>query len=303
MKILLTGGKGHVGSALAHRLRGDGHEVWICDLMHSGEANYIRCDVSRFRQLQRIFDEHRFDLVYHLAAEFGRWNGEDFYENLWMTNVVGTKNLIRLQERDRFKTVLFSSSEVYGDWEGVMQEDVLDTHPIKQMNDYAITKWVNELQVNNSRLMHATETVRVRLFNTYGPNEHYSRYRSALCLFMYHALRGWPYTVYLGHTRTSIYVDDTARTLANIPGSFRPGEVYNIGGAEEHTMKDASDLILRILGKDDRNVVYKEAEPHTTKFKKVDVSRAQRDLAHAPKVPLKEGIRRSIDWMRTTYGL
>ncbi len=145
-KILVTGGLGFIGSNLVPELRKRGHEVWVCDLMNSGTANYIRCDVSKYRQLERIFDKHDFDYVYHLAAEYGRWNGEDYYENLWLTNVVGTKNVIRLQEQKKFRMIFFSSAEVYGDYVGVMSEDVMDKIAIKQMNDYAITKWAGELR-------------------------------------------------------------------------------------------------------------------------------------------------------------
>ncbi len=302
MKVLVTGGLGAVGSRLASELGSRGHEVWVLDLPHQGHVqHYLRCDVSHFRQLERVFKEHRFDYVYHLAAEFGRWNGEDFYETLWMTNAVGTKNVIRLQERHRFRLIQFSSSEVYGDHEGIMSEDVMNEYPIKQLNDYAMTKWVNEMQVMNSAEMFDTETVRVRLFNTYGPGEHYSPYRSALCIFMYRALHDLPYTVYTGHHRTSTYVTDTARTLANIPDNFVPGEVYNIGGLEYHDMKEASDMVLAYLGNNDSLVTYEKGEPYTTRDKKMDVSRAIRDLGHNPQVPLEEGIPLTIEWMKDVY--
>ena len=75
----------------------------------------MRCDVAAYRQLEEMFTySPSFDYVYHTAAEFGRWNGEDFYEQLWRTNVIGTKNILRMQEKYRFKLVFFSSSEVYG---------------------------------------------------------------------------------------------------------------------------------------------------------------------------------------------
>ncbi len=139
-KLLVTGGLGFIGSNLVPELRKRGHEVWVCDLGHSEGPNYIRCDVTQYRQLERLLEEHNFDYVYHLAAEYGRWNGEDYYENLWLTNVVGTKNMIRLQEKKRFRMIFFSSAEVYGDYEGVMSENVMDKVPIKHMNDYAMTK-------------------------------------------------------------------------------------------------------------------------------------------------------------------
>ncbi len=126
--ILVTGGLGTVGSALVSDLRQRGNKVVACDLRHQADEHsfglaggvqapgYARCDVGEYRQLARVFQEMGpFDYVYHCAAEFGRWNGEDFYEALWKTNAVGTKNVIRLQERLGFRLIHCSSSEVYGD--------------------------------------------------------------------------------------------------------------------------------------------------------------------------------------------
>ena len=260
-RILVTGGLGVVGSHLVRILRGRGHEVWIADLPHHHDSQYIRCDVGSFRQVERAFERAEFEYVFHLAAEFGRWNGEDYYDTLWRSNAIGTKNLIRMQERLGFRMIFSSSSEVYGDYEGVMVEDVMDKIEIKQLNDYAITKWVSEMQIMNSAGMHNTESVRIRLFNTYGEGEYYSPYRSVNCLFTYRALHGIPYTVYLDHHRTSSYITDTAETIANIADNFIPGEVYNIASTEYHDIKTLSDLILKNVGIDDSLVSYKEAEP------------------------------------------
>jgi dTDP-glucose 4,6-dehydratase len=302
MKVLVTGGKGFIGSHLVRELKRRGYDVWVCDLMHSWEENYVRCDVSKYRQVERLFEEHDFDYVYHAAAEYGRWNGEDYYENLWLTNVVGTKNIIRMQERTRFRMVFFGSAEVYGDYDGVMREDVMDRVPIKQMNDYAMTKWVNELQIINSARMYGTETVRVRLFNVYGPGEHYTPYRGWIPKFIYHALHDKPYTVYLGHKRTLEYVEDICRTLANIIDNFKPGEVYNLGGDQQYEIKYISDLILRILGKDDSKVIYKEAEPFTTRIKTPDSTKAKKDLGFRLTVSVEEGLRRTVEWFKKVYG-
>lgn len=301
-KVLVTGGKGFIGSNLVRELERHGHEVWACDLMHSGMQNYIRCDVSKYRQVERIFEEHSFDYVYHAAAEYGRWNGEDYYENLWLTNAVGTKNIIKMQERKRFRMIFFGSAEVYGDYDGVMSEDVMDKVPIKQMNDYAISKWVNELQIMNSAAMHGTETVRVRLFNVYGPGEHYTPYRGWIPKFIYKALHDEPYLVYLGHKRTLEYVEDVCRALVNIIDNFKPGEVYNLGGDQQYEIKFVSDLILRLLGKNNLKVNYKEAEPFTTRVKTPDSSKAKRDLGFKLTIPLEEGMRRTVEWFKAVYG-
>jgi dTDP-glucose 4,6-dehydratase len=316
LDILVTGGLGAVGSHLVPELERRGHRVFVADIRHHHNApNYARCDVSEFRQVERLWQgggwpqgytpqPRKFDLVYHLAAEFGRWNGEDYYENLWNTNAVGTKNILRMQEREGFRAVYFSSSEVYGDYDGMMSEDVMERVEIKQLNDYAMSKWVNEQQVLNSAQQYKTESVRVRLFNTYGPGEYYSPYRSVICLFCYRALHNIPYTVYRGHKRTSTYVEDMSRTLANISGHFVPGEVYNIGGTDYHDIETCSEIILAHLKKSDKKLVnYKNSEKLTTRQKLVDCSKAIKDLKHKTTVTLKEGIRRTLAWMREAYGI
>ncbi len=301
MKILITGGLGAVGAPLAQKLKDEEHEVWVCDLAHSEGPNYIRCDVSEYREVERMFEQINFDFVYHLAAEFGRQNGEDYYGRLWKSNAIGTKNILGCQEKKRFKMVFTSSSEVYGDWRDEMEEDVMMKYPIRQMNDYAISKWVNEMQILNSAERFGTETVRVRLFNTYGPGEYYSEYRSVVCQFIYCALHNLPYTVYLGHHRTSSYIDDTVATLANIVKNFKAGEVYNIAGNEYHDIKSISDIILTYLGKNDKLVKYVKFEPHNTRDKKASIKKSIKDLKHKSSTSLSVGIPKTIGWQRKVY--
>jgi dTDP-glucose 4,6-dehydratase len=314
MKVLVTGSNGTVGSGLVDELKSRDHEVVSCDVSHRHDEvgfslrtdqphpTYARCDVGEFRQIERVIEQlGPFDYIYHAAAEFGRWNGEDFYESLWRTNAVGTKNIIRLQERHGFRLIHFSSSEVYGDWDGVMAEDVMEHHEIKQMNDYAMTKWVNEMQIRNSRTQYDTESVVVRLFNTYGPGEFYSPYRSVNCRFLFCALHNLPWTVFRGHSRTSTYLADTVRTLANIADNFVPGETYNIGGNQEHTIEQLSDVILRITGASPSLVTYADSEVLTTKAKTVDTSKSHRDLDHTNSYSLEDGMSLTADWMRQVY--
>lgn len=310
----MTGGLGTIGTPLVAELRGRGHSVLASDVRHAEDvagfslgadprdASYLRCDVGEYRQLVRLFEEAGpFDLVYHCAAEFGRWNGEDFYEQLWRTNAVGTKNVVRLQERAGFRLVHTSSSEVYGDWPEIMVESVPEEHPIAQMNDYAMSKWVNEMQIHNSASQRGTESVIVRLFNTYGPGEHYTPYRSVNCRFVYHALKGLPWTVHRGHLRTSSYVEDTVRTLANVCTSFKPGETYNIAGDELHSVEELSDIVVEVTGADPGLARPAEPETLTTRVKKVDTSKAAADLGHKPVWTLRDGMQATAEWMRRTY--
>lgn len=307
-KILVTGGAGFIGTNLVNELRGRGHDVLAVDLLNNERDDYMRADVRFMRQLERVFETNEFDYVYHLAAEYGRWNGEDHYENLWQTNIVGTKNMLRLQERYKFRMIFFSSAEVYGDYRGVMTEDVMERNAISdtyQMNDYAITKWAGELMCMNSSKMFGTETVRLRPVNCYGPGEHYTPYRGFIPKFIFHALHDKPYTVYRGHKRIIDFVEDSCRTWANIVDNFIPGEAYNVAGRPEweRTIDQYSDIVLKAVGKDDSLVTYKEAEPFTTDVKTVDCSKAIKDLKHDPKITPEEGIKRTVEWMKWYYRL
>ena len=301
MKILVTGSEGVIGKNLVEELRKRAHIVHTLDIKEGPAENHYEIDLGSYAQLSGVFEKQKYDFVYNLAASFGRKRGEDRYDNMWRSNVIGTKNVIRLQEKYGFKLIHFSSSEVYGDFTGVMTEDVMEKYPIRQYNDYAMSKHVNEMQILNSAEQYNTETVRIRIFNLYG-KEPFSEYRSVICKFIYKALHDQSYTVFLDYLRTSCYIDDAVIPLANIVDNFKAGEVYNVGGEELHDIKTASDIILKILNKDDKNILYETFDRLTTKQKRIDCTKAKRDLSLAPKIKLEEGIKLTIDWMKKYYG-
>lgn len=300
-RILVTGSKGTLGTPLVEELKKRGHDVWQCDLQHQRDDQYIRADVGSYRQLSRVF-ERDYDYVYHLAAEFGRLNGEEYYETLWQTNVIGTRNILELQKEKGFRLIFASSSEIYGDkHEDILSEDIPLNKSIIQHNDYATTKWVNEIQIMNFERRFNVETVRCRFFNAYGPGERYHHYRSVVCLFCYRALHNIPWQVYEGYHRVFMYIDDFIPTLANVCERFKSGEVYNIGGTEFRSVRELSDLILEITGADKSLVEYLPEDKHNTLNKKPDITKASKDLGHSPKICLEEGIPKTIEWMKNIY--
>ncbi len=121
------------------------------------------------------------------------------------------------------------------------------------------------------------------------------------CRFLYCALHGLPWTVFRGHSRTSTYLADTVRTLANITNNFRAGETYNIGGTDLHTIEQLSDVVLKVTGADPKLVHHQETEILTTKLKRVDTSKSVRDLDHKNSYSLEDGMRLTADWMRHVY--
>ncbi|NLG84004.1 MAG: NAD(P)-dependent oxidoreductase [Firmicutes bacterium] len=300
-RILVTGSRGTLGCPLVKLLQARGHEVWGLDLVHGEEERYFRADVGTFRQLEPVFTRD-FDYVYHLAAEFGRLNGEEYYEQLWRTNVIGTRNILEWQRRKGFRLIFASSSEIYGETdEEWLDEDLPLRKPLFHPNDYAITKWVNEEQIVNFTARYGLPIVRLRIFNAYGPGEYYHPYRSVVCLFCYRALHGLPFQVYEGYYRTFMYIDDLIPTMANVCERFRPGRVYNLGGVEYRSVRDLADLVLRHAGAAPGLVEYLPEDQHNVKSKRPTIERARAELGHDPRVTLEEGVPRTIDWMRQVY--
>ena len=300
-KILVTGSKGTLGRPLVRELERRGHEVWGVDLQHQADRRYFRADVASYRQLERVFAQD-YDYVYHLAAEFGRVNGEEYYDTLWETNVIGTRNILEWQRKKGFKLAFASSSEIYGDKHAeILREDIPLQHSIIQHNDYAVTKWVNEVQIMNFEKRYGNQCVRMRFFNAYGPGEYYHNYRSVVCLFGYRALHRMPYEVYEGYHRVFMYIDDFIPTLATVVDNFVSGEVYNIGGEEFRSVRELSDLILDHVACDDRLVTYLPEDKHNVQNKRPDISKAKLAFGHNPKTILEEGIPKTIEWMKHAY--
>jgi len=301
VKVLVTGNKGTLGTPLVRELKRRKHEVWGIDLQHQADENYIRADISSYRQLERVF-EHDFDFVYHLAAEFGRINGEEYYDTLWQTNVIGTRNILEWQRKKGFKLIFASSSEVYGDKHApILKEDIPLNEAIIQQNDYAITKWVNEIQCMNFEKRYGNEIVRLRFFNAYGPGEYYHHYRSVVCLFCYRALFGIPYTVYKNYHRVFMFIDDFTPTLANAMDNFKPGNVYNIGGSEFRSVEELSDLILDYTKGDRSLVSFLTEDKHNVLDKRPDITKAKEEFGHNPTVTLEIGVPKTIEWMKLIY--
>lgn len=311
--IVVTGALGTLGVPLSKSLEDAGHTVFRIDNRHSDYPLFIRADIGNYRELVSAFSVIKgmlgmqqnggIDYVYHLAAEFGRINGEMYYDKVWNTNAIGTKNILELQKGGLFdKLVFFSSSEVYGNTsKEYFSEDVMKNEPILQHNDYAISKWVNEQQIMNHEAMHKLPVMRIRLFNAYGPGEFYTPFRSVVCLFCFNALSGGKYSVYEGYHRVFMYVDDLMPTLVNCVGCFKPGAVVNIGGEEYRSVRELSDIILKTLGKDDSNVKYLGEDVHNTVNKRPDITLAKELLGHNPTTTLEEGVPKTIEWMRKQY--
>lgn len=306
MRVFITGIDGTLGRRLNERLRKDGHDVSGCDLKHSSDPQIVRADVADYRQISRALQASQPEMVYHLAAEFGRINGEHFYEQVWRTNAIGTKNMLTVQRQLRFPMMFASSSEIYGEMglpEGeTMREDIALERSLHQGNDYAISKWVNELQIRNAWQEWDSPTMIVRLFNAYGPGEWYTPYRSVVCLFAYRALHGIPWEVFPNYKRVFMWVDDLMDTLAAITEHFHPGRIVNVGGREYRSVAELSNLIIKETGCDPSLARMRSKDGWNVVNKRPDITLAENLLGHDPKVTLETGVPIYLSWLRSQYG-
>lgn len=324
MRILITGSEGVLGKTLKKELRDRGHEVFGCDQGHSSDPQVIRADVSERRQLARAFDFAQPELVYHFAAEFGRTNGQEYYEQLWKHNAIGTRNAIEESLRTKATLVFASSSEAYGmadDYAPAhedFREEWLDKWPPQFHNEYALSKWTNERQIFMAARNEGLKAVVLRFFNAYGPGEFYSPYRSVVCLFTYRLLKGYPITVYRNYYRTHMFISDWAHGVANVSSSldrmfayYRPWAgsgrcgvpVFNIGGTDYESVEALKDKILSHIGGSNSTITYLDAEKANVVSKKPDISLAAEWLDHKPRITLSEGLPPTINWIRGVYGL
>lgn len=327
MRILITGSEGVLGSKLKTELRFRGNEVYGCDLAHSSDEQVMRADIAERRQLTRVFQWARPDIVYHFAAEFGRFNGESYYEQLWKSNCIGTQNVIEECLVNNALLAFASSSEAYGMADDYapstedFKEGWLDKYAPQFHNNYALTKWVNERQIFMAARNKGLKSVVFRFFNAYGPGEYYSPFRSVVCLFTYAMLKGTPITVYRNYYRTHMFINDWCRTIANLSdrltlerilrrapslweGSGGSGvPVFNIGGREYESVEALKDKILNSIGESSSKITYLDAELANVISKKPDNSLAEEFLNHNPTTTLNEGLPSTVAWMKQEYGL
>lgn len=298
MRILVTGSEGTLGRGLVKRLQDEGHEVYRCDLQH-GEG-ILRADVASYRELVSVFGIVRPEVVYHLAAEFGRHNGEGWYERVWQTNAIGTRNVLEMCRFHGSELIFASSSEVYGEVEAEwLSEDLSESVPLLPANEYALSKWVNEVQIRNFSARHdMPKPIICRFFNAYGPGERFHNYRSVVALFCHRALSGEGFTVYRDYHRTFMYIDDFIPTLAAVKDRGQPGAVYNIGGRDYRSVEELAQIVLRETGCHPSAVTYQDQDAHNVVSKRPDIARAEFELGHNPQVTLEVGVPKTLAWIQ-----
>ena len=306
MRILVTGAAGFLGSHLCDRLLGFGHRV-------VGMDNYITGSKSN---LEHLKSHPNFQLINHDVANFIEVQGPlegifhfaspaspiDYLELPIQTLKVGslgTHNSLGLAKVKGARFLLASTSEVYGDPLVHPQPESYwgNVNPVGPRGVYDEAKRFAEAITMAYHRYHALDTRIVRIFNTYGPRmrPHDGRVVSN---FIVQALKGEPLTVYGdgSQTRSFCYVDDLVEGIVRL---FERGgnDPTNIGNPKEFTVRELADLVLRLTGS--RSQVVEHPLPtDDPKVRQPDIQRARETLGWEPKIPLEDGLRRTIEYFR-----
>jgi len=303
IKILVTGGAGNVGGALARKLvENKKYFVVIADDLSTGskdklpsdtESNwsFIHCDVNDYRSISEIMLSYKFDYVFHYAAMVGVKRTQDNPVSV-LRDIDGIKYVLNLAKSTSVKRVFFSSSsEVYGEPVELPQHE--HTTPLNSRVPYAVVKNVGESYFRSFKKSFDLDFTIFRFFNTYGPNQSKD---FVVAKFISLALSNENITIYGdgSQTRTFCYVDDNVETCIRIfEETHELNDVINIGGAREITILNLAKLIIQITDSKSEIIHLPPLEdgdmtrrmPDNTKMKKI----LGRDL-----LPVEEGIKKLI---------
>ena len=302
-RALVAGGAGFIGSHLVDRLLASGFEVVALDNLQTGRASnlehlagerrfsFVRADIVD--PLPSAVTSQRFDRIYNLACAASPPHYQADPEHTMLTNVLGTRNLLRLAEEQRARFLLTSTSEVYGDPEVHPQPEsyrgwVSCTGPRACYDEGK--RAAETLTFDFARLGRADVRV-VRIFNTYGPRmdpEDGRVVSNVIC----QALAGEPITVYGdgSQTRSFCYVDALVEGIERLMayGGEQPGPV-NIGNPHELTVCDLVERVLALTGS--RSEIIRLPLPQDDpRRRKPDISRAQALLGWEATVSLQQGL-------------
>lgn len=306
----MAGGAGFLGSHLCRALLGRGDEVVCVDNLVTGSKDNIveLLDDPRFCFVEhdvsnRVEVPGDVDAVMHLASPASPKDFTEIPIKILKVGSLGTHNLLGLAKSRGARFFLASTSEVYGDPLVHPQPETYwgNVNAVGPRGVYDEAKRFAEAMTMAYHRQHGVDVRIVRIFNTFGPYMRPDDGR-AVSNFVVQALRGEPLTVYGdgSQTRSFTYVDDEIGGFLALLGSRYVGPV-NIGNPEEVTVGELARLVLELTGSDSE-VVHLPSSADDPSRRKPDITLARTELGWEPRVGLREGLARTIEWFRLRLG-
>jgi UDP-glucuronate decarboxylase len=306
-RVLVTGGAGFVGAHLCDRLIRDGCDVLCVDNFYSGAKDNVahlmgnpNFELMRHDVTFPLYVE--VDEIYNLACPASPIHYQWDPVQTTKTSVHGAINMLGLAKRVKAKILQASTSEVYGDPEVHPQREDYWGHvnPIGIRSCYDEGKRCAETLFFDYKRQHNLEIRVVRIFNTYGPKMHPNDGR-VVSNFIVQALSNQDITIYGdgSQTRSFQYVDDLIEGMVRLMGNDQgfTGPV-NVGNPNEFTIRELAEKVLQLIPESRSKLVFKPLPSDDPTQRKPDITLAKNILNWEPKIPLEEGLLKTIAYFR-----
>ncbi len=303
---LVTGAAGFIGSHLVRELlqRGRVRVVALDDLSGGYRRNvvdgveFVEASVTDSETLGRLFDQHRFRYVYHLAAYAAEGLSHFIRRFNYTNNVIGSVNLINEAVRHQVDCFVFTSSiAVYGAVEPPMREDQVP----RPEDPYGIAKYAIELDLGAARHMFGLPSVIFRPHNVYGEFQNLGDpYRNVIGIFMNKVMSGEPMTIFGDGTqrRAFSYVGDIVPSIAESPWIAEArNETFNVGAEARSSVNELADAVAQAMSSPGHPVVHLPARNEVT-VAYSDHDKSHRVFGHGAQTTLAAGLRRMATWAR-----
>lgn len=295
-----------MGAHVVKELLSMGHDVVALDDLSGGfadqvdaRATFVKGSITDHELVERLFAEHRFDHVYHLAAYAAEGLSHFIRRFNYTNNLIGSVNLINASVRHGVKCFVFTSSiAVYGALPPPMREDMVP----KPEDPYGVAKLAVEMDLSAARHMFGLEYVVFRPHNVYGEYQNLGdRYRNVVGIFMNQLMQGQPMTVFGDgeQKRAFTYIGDIAPIIAasaTTPSAF--GETFNVGADAPYTVNELARLVQDAMGIKG-GVKHLEARNEVV-FAFSDHSKGERVFGRRRETTLAEGLARMAPWAKAT---
>jgi UDP-glucose 4-epimerase len=309
VRALVTGAAGFIGSTLVDRLLADGHAVLGLDNFATGRATnlehladnpglvFVEADIVT-ADLHAILDEHRPEVVFHLAAQIDVRNSVADPQFDASVNVIGTVRLAEAARLAGVRKIVHTSSggSIYGT---PPQYPTPETAPTDPASPYAAGKVAGEIYLNTFRNLYGLDCSHIAPANVYGPRQDPHGEAGVVAIFAQALLEGKPTKVFGdgGKTRDYVYVDDVVDAFIKASGEAGGGQRFNIGTGIETSDRQLHSAVASAVGGPD------DPEFHPDRLGDLqrswlDIGLAERVLGWRPQVQLQDGISRTVEYFR-----
>ena len=303
-KILITGGAGNVGGALARKLvENKNYNVVIADNLLTGSKSklpskdysnwkFVHCDVNSYKEISELMLVNQFDYVFHYAAVVGVKRTQE-QPIAVLNDIEGIRNILQLSKNSSVKRVFYSSSsEVYGEPVELPQHE--QTTPLNSRVPYAVVKNVGESFFRSYQKVYGLPYTIFRFFNTYGPNQSKD---FVISKFLTAALQGDDITIYGdgSQTRTFCYVDDNINACLKIfEDDHIINDVINIGGAQEYKIIDVAKTIISLTGSSSK-IIHLPPLPEGDMTRRMPDNSKMLNILNKQLISLEDGVKMMMD--------